>query len=283
MSHRRLFLLFAVLSTCAPAQWVNFQAPGTPRTPDGKPDLAASVPRTAEGKPDLSGTWMHEITTVAEVKRLFGTRFDEAIATGALGMEIGTQHKYEFDILLDFKSGVSPLRPEAAENMRRYAAGRRDGSDVCNRVPGIPQADLLSEPMKIIQAPRETVILYEAGNSHRQIYTDGRAMPKEFDLPAYFGYSVGHWEGDTLVVESAGFNNKTPLDAMGRPHGEHLRVTERFHRRDFGHLDLETTFDDPQYYTKPFTIKVPHNLMADSDVFEAFCFENEKDRAHMGK
>jgi len=226
---------------------------------------------------------MHEITTVAEVKRLFGTRFDEAIATGALGMEIGTQHKYEFDILLDFKPGESPLRPEAAEYMRRYAAGRRDGSDVCNRVPGIPQADLLSEPIKIIQAPRETVILYEAGNSHRQIYTDGRAMPKEFDLPAYFGYSVGHWEGDTLVVESSGFNNKTPLDALGRPHGERLRITERYHRRDFGHLDIETTFDDPQFYSKPFTIKVPHNLMADSDVFEAFCFENEKDRAHMGK
>ena len=262
---------------------MNFQTPGTPRKPDGKPDLTAPVPRTAEGKPDLSGTWMHEITTVAEVKRLFGTRFDEAIATGALGMEIGTQHKYDFDILLDFKSGESPLRPEAAEYMRRYAAGRRDGSDVCNRVPGIPQADLLSEPIKIIQAPRETVILYEAGNSHRQIYTDGRRMPQEFDLPAYFGYSVGHWEGDTLVVETSGFNNKTPLDAMGRPHGERLRITERFHRRDFGHLDLETTFDDPQFYTKPFTIKVPHNLMADSDVFEAFCFENEKDRAHMGK
>jgi hypothetical protein len=283
MSHRRMFVLFAVLSTGASAQWVNFQAPGTPHTPDGKPDLAAPVPHTGEGKPDLSGTWMHEITTVAEVKRLFGTRFDEAIATGALGMEIGTQHKYEFDILLDFKAGESPLRAEAAEYMRRFAAGRRDGSDVCNRVPGIPQADLLSEPIKIIQAPRETVILYEAGNSHRQIFTDGRAIPKEFDLPAYFGYSVGHWEGDTFVVESAGFNNKTPLDAMGRPHGERLRVTERYHRRDFGHLDIETTFDDPQYYTKPFTIKVPHNLLADSDVFEAFCFENEKDRAHMGK
>jgi hypothetical protein len=283
MAHYRPLVLFAILSTGAPAQWLNFQTPGTPRKPDGKPDLTAPAPRTAEGKPDLSGTWMHEITTVAEVRRLFGTRFDEAIATGALGMEIGTQHKYEFDILLDFKPGESPLRSEAAEYMRRFAAGRRDGSDVCNRVPGIPQADLLSEPIKIIQAPRETVILYEAGNSHRQVFTDGRALPKEFDFPAYFGYSVGHWEGDTLVVETAGFNDKTPLDAMGRPHGERLRVTERYRRRDFGHLDIETTFDDPQFYTKPFTIKVPHNLMADSDVFEAFCFENEKDRAHMGK
>jgi hypothetical protein len=283
VSHHRMFVLFAVLSTGASAQWLNFQTPGTPRTRDGKPDLAAPVPRAADGKPDLSGVWMHEITTVAEVKRLFGNRFDEAIATGALGMEIGTQHKYEFDILLDFKPEESPLRPEAAEYMRQYAAGRRAGTDVCVGVPGIPRADLLSEPIKIIQAPRLTAILYEAGNSHRQIYTDGRALPKEFDLPAYFGYSVGHWEGDTLVVETAGFNDKTPLDAMGRPHGERLRVTERYHRRDFGHLDVETTFNDPQFYTKPFTIKVPHNLMADSDVFEAFCFENEKDRVHLGK
>src|SRR5215469_6809327 len=249
MSHSRLFLLFAILSTCAPAQWVNFQAPGTPRKPDGKPDLTAPAPRTAEGKPDLSGTWMHEITTVAEVRHLFGTRFDEAIATGALGMEIGTQHKYEFDILLDFKAGESPLRPEAAEYMRQYAAGRRAGTDVCVGIPGIPRADLLSEPIKIIQAPRETVILYEAGNSHRQIYADGRSLPKEFDFPAYLGYSVGFWQDDTLVVETAGFNDKTVLDAMGHPHSDALHVIERYRRRDFGHLDVETTIDDPKMYT----------------------------------
>src|SRR5215472_3778027 len=132
---------------------------------------------------------MHEITTVEEVKRLFGHRFDEAIQVNALGMEIGTQHKYQFDILLDFKPEESPMRPEAAEYLSRYAAGRRAGIDVCVDVPGIPRADLLSEPIKIIQAPRLTVILYEAGNSHRQIYTDGRALPEEFDLPAYLGYS----------------------------------------------------------------------------------------------
>jgi hypothetical protein len=147
-------------------------------------------------------------------------------------------------------------------------------------VPGIPRADLLSEPIKIVQAPRLTVVLYEAGNSHRQIYTDGRALPKEFDLPAWLGYSVGHWEGATFVVETAGFNDKAPLDAMGHPHSEALRVVERYRRRDFGHMDIEMTFDDPQMYTRPFTIKVPHELLADSDIFESFC-ENEKDSVHL--
>ena len=280
---QRLFVLCALLSAGAPAQWLNYATPGTPRTPDGKPNLAAPVPRGADGKPDLSGVWMHETTSVAEVRRLFGDRFDQAIQTNGLGMEIGTQHKYEFDILLDFKPGDSPMRPEAAEYIRRWAADRNAGRDVCVGIPGIPRADLLSEPIKIVQAPRLTMILYEAGNSHRQIYTDGRTLPKEFDLPAWLGYSVGHWEGDTLVVETAGFNDKTPLDAMGHPHSEALRVLERYRRRDFGHLDVEMTFDDPQMYTRPFTIKVPHDLLADSDIFESFCNDNEKDRSHLGK
>lgn len=283
MPHRRLFVLFALLSAGASAQWLSFPTPGTPRMRDGTPNLAAPAPRALDGKPDLSGVWMHEITTVAEVKRLFGNRFDDAIKANSIGMEIGTQHKYAFDILVDFKPGESPLRPEAAERMRQYAAGRQNGSDVCMGVAGFPVADLLSEPLKIVQAPRVTMILYEVENLHRQVFTDGRALPKEFDLPAYMGYSVGHWDGDTLVVETAGFNDKTRLDNMGHPHSESLRVTERLHRRDFGHLDYEMTFDDPKMYTKPFTIKVPHDLMADTDLFEMFCNENEKDRAHLSK
>src|SRR5262249_40812740 len=152
----------------AHAQWLNFPAPGTPLTRDGKIDLAAPVPRALDGKPDLSGVWMHEITTVEEVKRIFGHRFDDAIKANSIGMEIGTQHKYAFDILLDFKPQESPLRPEAQAAMRRYAAGRSSGSDVCMGVAGIPVAGLLSEPIKIIQAPRVTMILYEVDNLHRQ-------------------------------------------------------------------------------------------------------------------
>jgi hypothetical protein len=281
MPHQRLFVVFAFLSIGVHAQWLNFPTPGTPRTRDGKPNLAAPAPRAADGKPDLSGVWMHETTSVAEVKRLFGSRLDADIELAPPGMEIGTQHKYAFNILLDFKPEESPLRPETAELMRRRAA-ESSPANVCMGVAGFPFAGLLSEPIKIVQAPRLTIVLYEAGYLHRQIYTDGRRLPKEFDFPAFLGYSVGHWERDTLVVETAGFNDKTSLDFMGHPHSEALRITERFRRRDFGHLDVEMTFDDPQTYTKPFTIKVPHELLADSDIFEMFC-ENEKDSVHLQK
>ncbi len=279
MPHRTFVVLLAFLCTGAHAQWLNFPTPGTPRTRDGKPNLAAPAPRALDGKPDLSGVWMHEPTTVAEVKRLFGDRFDAEIKVGVPGMEIDTQHKYAFNILVDFKPGESPMRPEAAKLMRQFGA---DPANVCMDVVGIPLAGLVSEPIKIVQAPRLTMILYEVDNLHRQIFTDGRRLPKEFDFPAFLGYSVGRWEGDTFVVETAGFNGKTILDAAGHPHSEALRITERFRRRDFGHLDWEMTFDDPKTYTRPFTIKVPHDLMADADIFEMFC-ENEKDRVHLGK
>jgi hypothetical protein len=225
---------------------------------------------------------MHEITSVAEMKRFYGAVIDEAVAVQVPGMEIGTQHKYFMNILLDFKPEESPLRPEAAEAMRQNAE-RRESGNPCSRVFGFPLAGLLSEPIKIVQSPRVTVVLYEVDNLHRQIFTDGRVLPKEFELPAYLGYSAGHWERDVLVVETAGFNDKTAFDTMGHPHSEALRVTERFHRRDFGHMDVEMTFDDPKMYTKPFTIKVPHDLVADADILEMFCSENEKDAAHMQK
>jgi len=282
MRHPRLFVLLAFLSTGAFAQWLNFPTPGTPRTSDGKPNLTAPVPRAADGKPDLSGVWLHEHTSLAEMRRIFGEVTDTRDKVNVPGMEADSISKYAIDILLDFKSQESPLRPEAAEAMRRRAANSSP-ADVCLAIPGIPLADLLSEPIKIVQSPRLTIIMYEAGNSHRQIYSDGRGLPKEFDYPAYLGYSIGHWERDVFVVETAGFNDKTPLDQMGHPHSEGLRVTERYRRRDFGHLDVEMTFDDPQMYTKPFTIKVPHDLQADSDIFESFCNENEKDRAHLQK
>jgi hypothetical protein len=281
MPHWRLVVLIALIPIAVQAQWLNYPTPGTPRTADGKPNLGAPTPRALDGKPDLSGVWMHETTTVAEVRRLFGKRFESEIALATPGMEIGTQHKYAFDILLDYKPEEAMLRPEAVEIIRRSAAAR-DPANVCTGVFGFPLAGLLSEPIKIVQAQRLTMILYEVQNLRRQIYTDGRALPKEFNLLAFLGYSAGHWEHDTLVVETAGFNDKTALDAAGHPHGEGLHITERFRRRDFGHLDVEMTFDDPQMYTKPFTVKIPHNLMADADIFEDFC-ENEKDRAHLGK
>jgi hypothetical protein len=278
MTYSPLFVLFAFLSAGAYAQWLNYVPPGTPRTPDGKLNLSAPAPRATDGKPDLTGVWMHEITTVAEVRRLFGDRFEAAIKTGAPGMEIGTQHRYNFDILLDYKGAESPLRPGVELRRPRNV----DPAQLCRGVVGLPAADLLSEPVKIVQARQETMILYEVGNLHRQVFTDGRKLPEEFDFPAFLGYSVGRWEGDTFVVETAGFNDRTALDGMGHPHSDALRLTERIRRRDFGHLDWDMTFDDPKLYTKPFTIKVPHDLVPDNDIFEMFC-ENEKDGIHMRK
>src|SRR6185295_15421281 len=283
MRHRRLLLLFAVFSVCAPAQWLNFPTPGTPRTRDGKPNLAAPVPRGLDGKPDLSGLWRHEITPLAELKRLYGEGIDAAAKVDVPGMEAAANHKYSRNILVDFKPGESPMRPEAVEIMRQRAASSNPAEVCAPGQFGIPLAGLLAEVIKIIQAPRMSVIFYEIDNLHRQVYTDGRALPKEFDYPAFLGYSVGHWERDVFVVETAGFNGKTRLDLMGHPQSDAMRITERFRRRDFGHLDVEMTFDDPKTYTKPFTIKVPHDLLADSDLFEMFCNENEKDRAHLQK
>jgi len=272
-----------VVCANASAQWLNYKTPGVPRTRDGKPKLSAPAPRTIDGHPDLTGVWMHELTSVAEVRRLFGAGIDEEIKVDAPGMEIGTQHKYAFNILVDFKPGESPIRPEAAKRLQERLAHPPD-EDLCDPalLTGFPLAGLLSEPIKIVQAPQLTMVLYEVGNTHRQIYTDGRKLPTEFNLPAYYGYSVGRWERDTFVVESAGFNDKTALDGSGTPHSDQLRVVERFRRRDFGHLDIEMTFDDAKTYTRPFTIRVSHNLLADADIFEMFS-ENEKDCARILK
>ena len=283
MQHHRLLVLFTLLANSAFAQWLNFPTPGIPRTRDGKPNLTAPAPRALDGKPDLSGVWRHEVTPPAELRSLFDTAIDSASQVEVPGMEAAGNHKYSRNILVDFKPGESPLRPEAAEIMHRRAASSSP-ADVCTVGQfGIPLAGLLAELIRIVQAPRMSVIFYEIDNLHRQIYTDGRALPKEFELPAYLGYSVGHWERDVFVVETAGFNGKTRLDLMGHPQSEAMRITERFRRRDFGHLDVEMTFDDPKMYTKPFTIKVPYELQADSDIFEMFCNENEKDSSHLRK
>jgi hypothetical protein len=157
---------------------------------------------------------------------------------------------------------------------------QRDPARVCAEPPPFPLAGLLSEPIKIVQAPRMTIVLYEAGNMFRQIFADGRVLPTEVNFPAYLGYSTGRWERDVFVVDTAGFNDKVPMDILGHHHSEDLRITERFRRIDFGHMEMEITFTDPKMFTKPVTIKVAHTLLADADIFESFC-ENERDRVHL--
>jgi hypothetical protein len=124
------------------------------------------------------------------------------------------------------------------------------------------------------------VILYESPNSpHRAIFTDGRALPKEMN-PTWLGYSVGHWEQDTLVVNTAGFNDKGWLDVGGLPQTESLKLTERYRRRDFGHLELEVTFEDPKTFARPFTLRMEKTLTPDTEIIEDVC-ENERDSSHL--
>jgi hypothetical protein len=278
---RRLMWLAIVvaLSTTTNAQWLKFVPPGTPKAPDGKPDLAAPSPLTAEKRPDLSGVWMHEFTPIAEMKALFGSRIDEEQKVNVPGMELETVHKYAISLLADFKIDQPPMKPEGFAHWKKNI-GANDPAHVCAGVPSFTLAGFLSEPIKIVQAPRMTIVMYEAGSMHRQIYNDGRSLPATYEFPAFLGYSVGRWDGDVFVVETAGFNGRAQLDILGHPSSEALKVTERFRRRDYGHLDMEVTFDDSTMYTRPFTIKVPHTLMPDGDIFESFC-ENERDRVHL--
>ena len=140
-------------------------------------------------------------------------------------------------------------------------------------------ADTAPAPFKIVQTPGLTLILYERDTTFRQIYTDGR-KPSEDPDPAWFGHSVGKWEGDTFVVDTVGFNDRGWLDARGHTHSDALHLTERFHRRDVSHLELQITVEDPKTYTRPFTIQQNELLLPESDLIEYFCSENERDLRH---
>jgi len=266
-----VFLTLATLQ----AQWLNYPSPSTPRTNDGKPNLKAKAPRVA-GRPDLSGVWQVQ-PVPGEVERMLG-KLDADVV---LGCDPKTFSKYFFSILADFAPDQAPIRPEALAIMRNRPKDDVPPNERC--LPeGVPRAELIAFPFKIVQTPQQLVLMYEVDNTRRQIYTDGRKLPADPN-PAWLGYSVGRWEGDTLVVDTTGFNDQVRIDAASHPHSEQLRIQERFHRLDFGHMELQITIDDPKMYTKPVTFQVTQLLMPDSDILELFCNENEKDRGHMKK
>jgi hypothetical protein len=246
------------------AQW-NYPAAGAPRTPQGKVNLTAPAPRAADGKPDLSGIWQVEA---------------EPRGPGLFGLGESPNSKYFRDILSDFKAGEEPLTPAGREISRQHSQPGVVGPNLLCLPDGVPHADLLPEPFKIIQTPGETLMLYEVETIFRQIFTDGRKHPAE-PSPTWLGYSVGRWEGDTLVVDTIGFNELSWLDARGHGHSEDMRVEERFHRRDFGHLEIAVTITDPKMFTKPVAISFVEQLLPDTDVFEHVCYEDEKDAAHI--
>lgn len=272
----RIGIVLGLSMMCVDAQWLNYPAPGTPRARDGKPNLSAPPPHLANGKPDLSGVWMVEPPAPGEMERKVGDLSTFVVP----GDDPRTFSPYFFDILADFKPEDKPLRPEAlpAFQLRARNYGKDHPGGRCLPM-GIPGTELIGVPFKMVQTPGLVVILNEQDYTYRQIYTDGRPLPVD-PQPAWQGYSIGRWVGDTLVVQTLGFNDKAWLDAIGHTHSEALRVEERFSRRDFGHMELQITIDDPKTYTKPFSIKVNQLLVPDSDVIETVCAENEKDRAH---
>ena len=241
---------------CAPtlAQWSDFKTPGIPRSANGKANLSAAAPRTADGKPDLTGIW-------------------QAGMAGPAG-----QYGYDYNVAQDLPAGS--LTPWAQSVRQQRVQDFRKDSPLAHCLPvSVPFLNFRGLS-RIVQTPGLIVILYESPNSpHRSIFMDGRELPKDPN-PTWLGYSVGRWEGDTLVVSSVGFNDKGWLDVGGNPQTESLRLTERFRRPDFGHLQLEVTFDDPQTFTTPFTLKMTKTYTADTEIFEDVC-ENERDSTHL--
>jgi hypothetical protein len=245
-----LFAIAVLFAVSAQGQWLKFPTPGVPRTPDGKPNLSAPAPKTPDGKPDLSGVWV-------------------------------TRPGYTGNIAKDLKPGEVSFQPwaEALYKHRLSNESKEDPQAYCV-LSGVPREHVVPYPFKILHSNGVIMILYEALHSYRQIYMDGRELPKNPN-PAWMGYSVGHWEGDNLVVQSAGFVENNWLDNSGHPGTESLRLTERFRRSDFGHIDLQLTMDDPKAYTKPWTVNLQFTAQPDTDLIEYVCNENEKDLNHL--
>ena len=174
------------------------------------------------------------------------------------------------------------MRPWAAALYKQREDDFRKDTDGIACLPPGPKAGIGvgAFPMKIVQTPNFVVVLYEYHTIFRQIFTDGRALPPEDANPTWMGYSVGRWDGDTLVVTTAGYNDRTTLDLAGHPHTEALRMTERYHRRDAGHIDLQVTLDDPKAYTRPWTLPIEFDLVPDGELIEYVC-ENERDAPHL--
>jgi len=267
-------LVFAGAVVCVEAQWLSHRDPSIPRTADGRPNLSAPAPRM-NGKPNLSGVWQAERTPVDEIVRVLGPGLPQ------LQVDLDDVTKHVLNVFWGLKPTEEPISPAGAAARRQLqATGEEYQPSYC--LPTTLPGSILVLAFKMIQAPTEIVVIPGTGEPPRQIYTDGRSLPKDPD-PNWTGYSVGVWQGDTLVVETVGIHTRAWLDGFGHPRSEGMRITERYRRRDFGHIDLEVAFDDPKYYTRPFGFKTTLNLMPDTDVLEYVCNENEKDRVHYRK
>jgi len=229
------------------AQWQGYPTPRIPRTADGKVHLTAAAPKTADGQPDLNGIWL---------------------ASRAV-----------FDLRQTLKPrDTIPLTPEgkAIFDQRQATLSKDDPSARCLPT-GLPVRALLRTPFKIVQGPGTTAILYESGTRFRQVLTDGRPLPGEIDWPAWQGFSIGRWEGETFVITTGGFNGRAWLDQAGHPESDAMRIIERFRRKDFGHMEMEMIIDDRKMYTRPWSIHAEFILQTDTELLEFICEENERD------
>jgi hypothetical protein len=266
------------------AQWPSYPT-GVPKAADGKPDLTAATPHAADGHPDLSGTW--------ELMRPPGGRGPAGAGRGkettppppppppVLPADGSPPLATFQNIGRGFPDGL-PLRPWAADLLKaRKSENSKDNPDAHCLPLGLMQLHMHPQPRKIIQTPNLIVMLYEAQGGVRQIFMDGRPLPPADVQPWWYGYSIGHWDGDTLVVETTGFRDDVWLDIDGSPLTNSGKMTERMRRLNYGTLQTDVTIEDAKTYTKPFTVRVQHRLMPDTDLFEFICNENEKSDAHL--
>ncbi len=256
---RKSVLLAAICGYSATAQWISYPTPGIPRAADGKPNLSAPVPKSANGKPDLTGLWQRMRNPNQRTTALaMGPNLEDFMRPG---------------------EKIPPMLPAAEALHRQRQANFMADRPSSRCLPhGIPDQMLIGVPMKIVQNPGLTLILYEEFARFRQVFTDGRPNPP-VTQPAWLGYSIGRWDGDWFVVDTRGFNDKSWLDDSGRPHTEALHTIEKFRRPDFGHMDVDITIDDPRAYTKSWSFPLQFQFLADTEMIEDVC-DNERDSAH---
>jgi hypothetical protein len=249
-------------ATLVSAQWLDYPTPNVPRTADGKPNLSAPTPKTADGKPDFSGMWGWE------------TRAD----CGARCNDF--QISREFMNIAASLNNQLPYKPGVADLVKKRTATQNADPNVHCMPRDAPRIWTDDYYKRIFMLPDRMVVLTERNMQYRQIFLDGRPLPKDPN-PTWNGYSTGKWEGDTLVIQTIGFKDDLWLDAAGNPLTSAAKMTERIRRPTYGKLEVEITIDDPTSYTAPWTVKLNQPLVLDSELLDYYCLENEKDYVHM--
>ena len=260
------------------AQWPPYRTAGAPQAPDGRVNLTAPTPRTPDGKPDLSGIWDY-LQPTARVFVGIGGAGGTPLPDGTIPNIL----RQFWDIGFGMQEPL-PFTPWGAElRGKRMADNQKDNPDAHCLPLGFMQLHTHPEPRKIVQTPGLILIMWEANYGLRQIFLDGRPLPKNDPQPWWYGYSAGRWDGDTLVVQTTGLRDDGWLDVVGSPFTDAAKVTERFHRVNYGNLDIDVTVDDPKAYTKPWTVTIKQHLRPDAELIEFICLENEKSSAHFPK